>query len=239
MFIFKFCKRFGEDCPWNVYEHEVLKRFGPISDDPLMELKKLKQDGTMKDYQEKFEALLNMVEFEEKHAISLFLGRLKSEVSLQIRMFTLHTLTEAFYMAKMQEQTLVALKSRYTLLLPTPSHKNNNNVAHGSRTNSVVVKPNTRNRNPNRTRLTQKEYEEKKARENEKEEEIEEKIMEVKNDWDEVVETKMGMQFSNESPPQISLNALTGTNNFQTMRVKGYTGKQKGNSTSYPSMDAG
>ncbi|GKD46152.1 hypothetical protein Tco_1270797 [Tanacetum coccineum] len=79
-------------------------------------------------------------------------------------MFTLHTLTEAFYMAKMQEQTLVALKSRYTPLLPTPSPKSNNNVAYGSRTNSVPVKPNTSyNKNPNRTRLTQKEYEEKRA----------------------------------------------------------------------------
>ncbi|GKB58284.1 reverse transcriptase [Tanacetum coccineum] len=251
----QFCKRFGEDCPWNMYQKEVLKRFGLVFDDPLMELKKLKQDGTVKDYQQKFEALLNMVELEEKHAISLFLGGLKSEISLQIRMFTLHTLTEAFYMAKMQEQTLVALKSRYTPLLPTPSPKSNNNVAYGSRTNSVPVKPNTSyNKNPNRTRLTQKEYEEKRASnmcfycdqkyvpghkcagqlyslivigENEKEVGIEEEIMEVENDCDEIVETDIGMQFSNESPPQISLNALTGVNNFQTMRVKGYIGKQQ------------
>ncbi|GJU21236.1 reverse transcriptase [Tanacetum coccineum] len=79
-----------------------------------MELKKLKQDRIVKDCQEKFEALLNMVELEEKHEISLFLGGLKNEISLQIRMFTLHTLTKAFYMAKMQEQTLVALKSSYS-----------------------------------------------------------------------------------------------------------------------------
>ncbi|GKD67870.1 hypothetical protein Tco_1321960 [Tanacetum coccineum] len=204
---------FGEDCPWNVYEKEVLKRFGPVFDDPLMELKKLKQDGTVKDYQEKFEALLNMIELEEKHAISLFLGGLKSEISLQIRMFTLHTLTEAFYMAKMQEHTLVALKSRYTPLLPTPNPKSNNNVPYGSRTNSVPVKPNTNyNKNPNRTRLTQKEYEEKRA---------------SNMCFYEIVETDIGMQFSHKSPPQISLNALTGVNNFPTMRVKGYIGKQQ------------
>ncbi|GJX75550.1 ribonuclease H-like domain-containing protein [Tanacetum coccineum] len=144
--------------------HIIREKVASVFDDPLIELKKLKQDGTVKEYQEKFEALLNMVELEEKHAISLFLRGLKSEISLQFRMFTLHTLTEAFYMAcKMQEQTLTALKSRYTPLLPTLVPKINTNVAYGGRTNTVHVKPNTSFNNPNRKRLTQKEYEEKRA----------------------------------------------------------------------------
>ena len=86
-----------------MYEREVLRRFGSVFDDPLMELKKLKQDSSVKEYQEKFEDLLNRVELSEKHAISLFLGGLKNEISLQIRMFTLESLTDVFYMAKMQE----------------------------------------------------------------------------------------------------------------------------------------
>ena len=81
----QFCNRYGEDSPWNVYEKEVLRRFGSVFDDPLMELKKLKQDNSVKEYQEKFEDLLNRVELSEKHAISLFLGGLKNEISIQIR----------------------------------------------------------------------------------------------------------------------------------------------------------
>ncbi|GJU29865.1 hypothetical protein Tco_1173454 [Tanacetum coccineum] len=191
---------------------------GTSAPDVLQE--KLKQDGIVKDYQEKFKELLNMVELEEKHAISLFLGGLKSEISLQIRMFTLYTLTEAFYMAKMQEHALVALKSRYTPLLPTPVSKSNNNVAFGGRTNNVPIKPNTSYNNPNRKRLTQKEYEEKRAnnlcfycdkkyvlghkcagqlysliviRDTEGEEGIGEETMEVDNVCEEIVETDIGM----------------------------------------------
>nr|GEW89977.1 retrotransposon protein [Tanacetum cinerariifolium] len=65
---------FGEDYPWELYAKEVVKRFDSVTGDPLMELKNLKQDGTVKDYHEKFESLLNRMELCEKHAISLFLG---------------------------------------------------------------------------------------------------------------------------------------------------------------------
>nr|GEV14925.1 hypothetical protein [Tanacetum cinerariifolium] len=110
----QFCRRFGENYPWN-----------------------------FKDYQEKFEELLNMVELDEKHAISLFLGGLKNEIILQIRMFTLDSLTDVFYMAKMQEQTLVALKSRYTPLLSNPASKLNSSTSQGVRNVSGNAKPNT------------------------------------------------------------------------------------------------
>nr|GEW51033.1 hypothetical protein [Tanacetum cinerariifolium] len=54
-----------------------------------------------------------------------------------------------------------------------------------------------------------------------------EERVECGNDCEEIVETDVGLQFSNESPPQISLNALTGINNYKTMRVKGYIGKKQ------------
>ena len=106
----QFCKRNGDNCPWDVYEQAVLKRFDTIFDDPLMELKNLKQDGSVKDYYAKFASILNRIELSEKHAISLFWGGLKMEISAQIRMFTLNTLIEVYYLAKMQEQTILALK---------------------------------------------------------------------------------------------------------------------------------
>ena len=87
-----------------------MRRFDSIFDDPFMELKNLKQDGSVKDYYVKFEGILNRVELSEKHVISLFLGGLKMEISAQIRMFTLTTLIEVYYLAKMQEQTILALK---------------------------------------------------------------------------------------------------------------------------------
>ncbi|GKG49292.1 reverse transcriptase, partial [Tanacetum coccineum] len=108
------------DYPWELYAKEAIRRFDSVFDDPLMELKNLKQDGTVKDYHEKFESLLNRMELSEKHAISLFLGGLKLEISSHIRMFTLDTLNDAYYLAKMEEQTIVAMKSMYGHVLPTP-----------------------------------------------------------------------------------------------------------------------
>ncbi|GJR87380.1 reverse transcriptase [Tanacetum coccineum] len=137
-----------DDTDREVYEREVLKRFGAVFDDPLMELKKLKQDGTVKDYQEKFEELLNMVELDKKHAISLFLEGLKNEIM--------------------------------------PGHKCAGQLF------SLVVLPD------------EEEYEE--------------------NCEEETEENKVVDEFE-EIQPHISLNALTGINNFQTMRVLGTVGK--------------
>ncbi|GKB06131.1 hypothetical protein Tco_0834364 [Tanacetum coccineum] len=54
-----FFKTFGENVPWNVYETEILSRFGEVYDDPLVELKNLKQTGDVQSYQDKFKMLLN------------------------------------------------------------------------------------------------------------------------------------------------------------------------------------
>ncbi|GKD62399.1 reverse transcriptase, partial [Tanacetum coccineum] len=245
----QFCRRFGENYPWELYEKEGLKRFGTVLDDPLMEFKKLKQEGTIKDYQEKFEELLNMVELDEKHAISLFLGGLKNEINMQIGMFTLDFLTDVFYMAKMQEQTLVALKARYTPLLFNPASKLNTNTSQGVRNVNGNSKPNTssggnypKTNTPQvRKQLSQKEYAEKRAQKlcfyyDQKyvpghkcagqlfslvvllDEEFEE------NNEEETKENRVEEDFE-VVQPQISLNALTGTNNSQTMRVLGTVGK--------------
>ncbi|GKF41998.1 hypothetical protein Tco_0125340, partial [Tanacetum coccineum] len=44
---------------------EVVKRFGVLYDDPIVELKNLKQTGSVQHYQEAFEALLNKVDLPE------------------------------------------------------------------------------------------------------------------------------------------------------------------------------
>ncbi|GJY65761.1 hypothetical protein Tco_0467999 [Tanacetum coccineum] len=107
----QFCKRFGEEYPWELYAKETVRRFDSVFDDPLMELKNLKQDG----------------------------------------MFTLDTLNDVYYMAKMQEQTIVAMRSRYGHVLTTPkpvSDMFNKHVVGYQKTSGTnVVMPNTSSRN--------------------------------------------------------------------------------------------
>nr|GEX66965.1 hypothetical protein [Tanacetum cinerariifolium] len=52
------------------FEVEVVKRFGVLYDDPIVELKNLKQTGLVQTYQEVFEALLNRVDLPELVAVT-------------------------------------------------------------------------------------------------------------------------------------------------------------------------
>ena len=133
----QFIKRYGENSPWEVYEQEALKRFGSVFEDPMMELKNLKQTSIVQHYQDLYEELVNKVDLNEKHAISLFIGGLKDEVGMPIRMFNLPTLMDAYCQAKKLECANVALKPRYT----SQSFNRPANFGYGNRTNGILQKP--------------------------------------------------------------------------------------------------
>ncbi|GKB67917.1 gypsy/ty3 retroelement polyprotein [Tanacetum coccineum] len=107
-----FFKTFGENVPWNVYETEILSRFGEVYDDPLVELKNLKQTGDVQSYQDKFKMLLNKVDLFESQAVSMFMRGLKSKVGVHLRMFKPITMKDVSCLAKMQEATAALTKSR-------------------------------------------------------------------------------------------------------------------------------
>ncbi|XP_071689028.1 uncharacterized protein [Rutidosis leptorrhynchoides] len=69
---------------WVVYEQAILKRFGTTIEDPMAELKNLRQTGSIDSYYEEFEALLNKVELSVTQAINLFLGGLQKEIELTV-----------------------------------------------------------------------------------------------------------------------------------------------------------
>ncbi|GKB90235.1 hypothetical protein Tco_0962507 [Tanacetum coccineum] len=96
-------KKYGDRTPWEMYEGEVVKIFGAIYEDPIVDLKNLKQEGSVQQYQEAFESLLNRVEFNEGYVVSLFIGELKKEVSMPIRMFKITNLINVYAIAKIVE----------------------------------------------------------------------------------------------------------------------------------------
>ncbi|GKA69210.1 putative mitochondrial protein [Tanacetum coccineum] len=202
------------------------------------------------------------VELNEAYAVSLFIGGFKKEISMPIRLFKITSLTDVYAMAKMQEATNVVLKPRYNSpLLPTPKFVTN--TVYANKTVNTPFKSNTvnggnqfvsRNGGNRPYRLTQKELEDKRAKNqcfyceqkyfhghkcsgqlNSLEvvsENHEELVTEGDNGtFEDCVEEEMMM----ESSPQISLNALSCLNSFQTMRVKGLFGKN----TSHILLDCG
>ncbi|GJZ96097.1 reverse transcriptase [Tanacetum coccineum] len=184
------------------------------------------------------------------------LKNVEVEISSHIRMFTLDTLIDVYYLAKMQEQTIMAMKSRYGSILNTPKTVSNvfNKYANGyqrpSGTNAVI--PNTTfksNATPFRKRLTQKELEDKRANHmyfycDEKYfpghkcsgqlHSLEVIIDEEEDEGDEVFEECVTELLTHESPNdfvndarlQISIHALVSITSYQTMRIRSYVGKQ-------------
>ncbi|GJU37685.1 reverse transcriptase domain-containing protein [Tanacetum coccineum] len=116
-YLFKVCSDAQwETVAWDVYEAAILKRFGAINEDPMVELKNLKYETLMKEYHSQFEKLLNQVDITESQAISMFIGGLLASIELKVRMF--------ISLAGLQEATLAVLKQRNVPLLPTPKTVN-------------------------------------------------------------------------------------------------------------------
>nr|GEX30993.1 hypothetical protein [Tanacetum cinerariifolium] len=150
---------------------KVVKKFGVLYDDPIVELKNLKQTGSVQTYQEVFDVLLNRVSLPELVAVSMFMGGLKPEVGSPMRMFQAVTLSETYGLARMQEATNTILKPMYdTPLLPTPKQST---TTYDSKAVTTPVNSNsvgqssgyvTRNGVHKPYRLTQIELEDKRAK---------------------------------------------------------------------------
>jgi hypothetical protein len=97
---------------WGDFLQSLRIRFGKGSyDDPMEELTKLKQVGVLEDYKTQFDFLASkVIGLPDSHKLSMFLGGLKDEIRIPIRMFNPKTLIDAFALAKMQEETFLAHK---------------------------------------------------------------------------------------------------------------------------------
>lgn len=95
---------------WNEYVMALVERFGADYDDPMEKIKKVRQTGSVKDYQTYFERNLTRVNLSQENAISCFIGGLKHELNMTVKVANLHTLSQAYKSARMQEAYLEAVR---------------------------------------------------------------------------------------------------------------------------------
>ncbi|GJS75912.1 reverse transcriptase [Tanacetum coccineum] len=150
-----------------------LARIGLAYDDPLAEIKKVKHVKTVQEYIDEYDKLLCRVELSEEQSISFFLAGLQSDVEVAVRMFKPISLAGLYGLAKLQETNLNAMKNKNRMpLLPSSRFSGSNSTYPNSLKPVSLPTPNSnwRNRttNPNTTpirkQLTQKELEEKRAK---------------------------------------------------------------------------
>ena len=125
-------KEKGKEVTWAVFAEELWARFGPTECEDFDEaLSRVKQGGSLRDYQKEFERLGNRVQgWTQKALVGTFMGGLKPEIADGIRMFKPKSLKEAINLARMRDEQLIRqlkvtrLANRSTLNLPAPTKFN-------------------------------------------------------------------------------------------------------------------
>lgn len=93
---------------WKDYSQILLDRFGEVCEDPMAELMRLRQKGSVTEFHEQFDAIVSRVELAEEHQLSCFLEGLKQDVQMMVRMFQPNSIRKAFSLAKMYESAITA-----------------------------------------------------------------------------------------------------------------------------------
>jgi hypothetical protein len=94
---------------WKAFEDELWARFGPIDCEDFDEaLSRIRQVGSLRDYQSEFEKLGNRVRgWTQKALVGTFMGGLKPEIAEGIRMFKPQSLKEAISLARMKDEQMI------------------------------------------------------------------------------------------------------------------------------------
>ena len=100
---------------WLVFVDALHKRFGTdLYENPQEALKELRQEGSVADYQTKFEALSNRVQgLSEQWMVSFFITGLSDYLKCQLRLAKPCSYPEAVSLARLHEQNHVALKNSF------------------------------------------------------------------------------------------------------------------------------
>lgn len=84
---------------WGEYVMALTARFGALYDDPMTDLKNLRQNNSVQEYQDAFDAIVNRLDLGPSYALSCFLAGLDDEIQLNVRMFNPKTLRHAYFLA--------------------------------------------------------------------------------------------------------------------------------------------
>ena len=96
----------GKEVTWDIFVEELWSRFGPIDCEDFDKfLSKIRQTGSLREYQREFERLGNRVQgWTQKASVGTFMGGLKTEIANGIRMFKTKSLKEAISLARMRDE---------------------------------------------------------------------------------------------------------------------------------------
>ncbi|KAL4297836.1 hypothetical protein GQ457_12G027660 [Hibiscus cannabinus] len=216
---------------WNQYLSLLRERFAPGGfEDPFAELVALRQTDTVDQFYEEFIVLLNQVRLPDDYVLSIFKNHLRLEISQFLKLLEPKTLTSAYHMAKHLENIFFpghkktgSNTGRYnaptSILVPPRSINNsfkgnvggNSGMVHTSKSNSPVLLSPTNNKGVGMCKVTDILNHGGRGDEEGEHEEFMDCVEEV-----EVV----GQEGTKAENPVISLQAMWGETNCDTMRIQ-------------------
>ncbi|CAA0811047.1 Unknown protein, partial [Striga hermonthica] len=105
-------KNHGEYMRWRDFEKELIMRFGSSDYHDYNEaLSRIKQVGSLRDYQKKFERIASRVrDWPEAALVGTFVGGLKAELAAEVRLDRPGSMRAAVESARLHEEHLVAVR---------------------------------------------------------------------------------------------------------------------------------
>ncbi|KAH0683132.1 hypothetical protein KY290_021721 [Solanum tuberosum] len=112
---------------WDKYLYALMDRFGDEFEDPMSELKLVKQTGYVKDYQNEFDKIMTRLTILPEYAINSFITGLRHEICLTVKNHMPFSLPQAYQLARNTESQVQAqLKlTRFPTSTSGSQYKNN------------------------------------------------------------------------------------------------------------------
>jgi len=220
------------DAPsWPGFTKSLKDRFGAIGDDPMVALMRLRQKTSVDAYHEEFDSIITRLKLANDHILSCFLGGLKQDIQMIVRMFESTSLQHAFTLAKTYEAASFSkstTKFHRGVLGPVPVPLSSSapiNVVHKPKptchlTSEFIAECTTQGL----CYFCDEPYSMEHSRVLKK---LQLHVMEIEEEDDaQDSPPSDATDLLQWKEPQISVNALTGLAGFRTMRITGYHQKR-------------
>lgn len=107
-------RQYVQAISWKEYVGTLVEIFEINFDDPMEEIKKIKQTKSMREYQVTFEISLTRVNLSGENAISCDIGGLKTKLNITVKITKPSFLYQTYKNARMQKIYLLAMRQHFT-----------------------------------------------------------------------------------------------------------------------------
>lgn len=92
-------------CSWRLYKNRIKERFEEVLDDPMAELKELKETEGIAEYHKRFELIRARLRMSEEYLLSAYLAGLRLDIQMHIRMFQPQKTRQCLVLGRLYEMT--------------------------------------------------------------------------------------------------------------------------------------